>query len=319
MSFQDPVVVDLKGVKKNYFHHQVLRGVNLTLKKGRFYTLLGENGSGKSTLLKMMMGAELADEGQIILLGQLIEDENIDLRRKIGLVCETIEFDMNGSLDLFFNSYQQFYPSWNQEHFHQMIQERKLDLRKRYKDLSRGQKMQLALIAALSISPDIIFVDEVTSVLDIYARNYFMSKLHQLVTQGKTVILTTNIISEVQHYTTDVLILNEGIIAWSFSMLDVPIFFKKIKKTSDDNHPIFDHPECFPLGPSSDGILIFLVPDTLFQQYEPLPAHFIDRRRILLEDVFVYLTQKQHRSQLPSALKKDQPDSSQKANYETAA
>src|SRR5690606_26952542 len=157
-------------------------------------------GAGKSTLLRILMGVETTDGGDYHIFWPHPPERHSSLRDRLGFVSESIEFDLPITMEEFIPYYRQFYHRWDETLFRQLVRDRQFDLHKKFKEYSRGQKMQLCLILALSIRPEILFIDEVTSVLDVSARRYFMQILHEFVGRGGTVILTTNIITEVQHF-----------------------------------------------------------------------------------------------------------------------
>ena len=203
-------VCRLNNINKNYYFLNVLKDISLYLEKGKFYGLLGENGAGKSTLFQIIVGLERASTGHGEILGESIGDLPSQLKQDIGIVSEKIELDSPLSVKSFFEFYRGYFPRWNQELFDEIIDHQKLDLSKRFNRYSRGQKMQMILAGELAKSPKILLIDEITSVLDVYSRLYYLKILENFKSSGGTIFLTTNVINEVDTHLDHVFILKKG-------------------------------------------------------------------------------------------------------------
>jgi len=190
--------------------NQVLDEISFDINKGNFHVLLGENGAGKSTVLRILAGLEKQDGGAGSILGQEMILMSGVQKQKIGYVAETVEYDSPLLMNDFFKFYSKYFPNWNQILFDQIVMDKGLDLGKKFSKYSRGQKMQLNLLGELAKGPEILLVDEITSVLDLYSRRYFLEKLEDFRNTGGTVLLTTNIIKEVESYATDLIILKDS-------------------------------------------------------------------------------------------------------------
>tara|TARA_B100000925_G_scaffold45266_1_gene29533 strand:+ start:28274 stop:29032 length:759 start_codon:yes stop_codon:yes gene_type:complete len=208
-------VVELIDIKKNYFFLKVLKGISLELHSGKFYGLLGENGAGKSTLFQIIVGLERPTTGNVSLFNKNLEAFPPELKKDIGIISEKIEFDSPLSMGEFFNFYRTYFPNWNQKLFDEIITHQKLDLSKPFKKYSRGQKMQMVLAAELSKSPKILLIDEITSVLDVYSRLFYLKKLDEFKNNGGTIFLTTNVITEVESHLDHIFIIKDGEIVFN--------------------------------------------------------------------------------------------------------
>ena len=202
--------IEVSQLTFRYFSHLVLNQCDFSLEQGRFCALIGENGAGKSTFLKNIAGVEIPDSGKITFLGQTLSNDNIPLKSKLVFITENISFASPLKVRSFIESFKKYYPSWDFPFFQKVVEKRKLDLEKNFNDYSRGQKMQILLASYLATRPKLILIDEVTSVLDIYAQKDFMKIFNDLVKQGSSIILATNILSEVASYATDLCFIEEG-------------------------------------------------------------------------------------------------------------
>lgn len=280
-------IVEVKSLAKNYDKKIVLKNINFNLSAGEFCILLGENGAGKSTLLKILMGSEFSDRGEIKLF-DLDPGKHPDIiNQKIGIISESFSIDLPITIKDFFPYFASIYKNFDTDFFKKLCRERKFDINKNFKNYSRGQKMQLALMLYLSIQPEVLLIDEVTSVLDVYARKYFMSLINKFVKNGGTVIMTTNIISEVQTYATHLLLLKNGRLAINSSIQEISNKFVKIRRKKEDIHDVFLDRDCYWAGDNSDGSISYIIPTTLLSRYK-IPESFQDRRSVLIDDIFIY-------------------------------
>ncbi len=280
-------ILRVQNVSKRYGDRAIHEKLGFQIDPGKFYALLGENGSGKSTLMRMLAGLEAPDHGQVELCGHDIGMAPVHLKAMIGHVSEGIDYDLDLSMERVAKMIAAYYPTWDWELFKKITAERGFPIQNKYRSCSRGQKVQFSLIMALCQGAKLLLLDEITSVLDVYARKYFMGLLSEFVSKGGTVVLATNIIGEVQHSATNMLFLKEKGIKIDCPVAEVPLMFKKIRRTNDDPHPVFSDPKCYWAGTNSDGSTSYIVSLDMVRQYG-LDKRLEDRRAILLEDIFVY-------------------------------
>ena len=172
-------IIEVKELKKNYGANSVLKGINLTVHKGEIFALLGVNGAGKTTALECIEGLRAYDSG------------NITVNGKIGIQLQS------SALQAYINSFG--IPELS---------------KKKYADLSTGQKRRLHLALALIGNPDIIFLDEPTAGLDVEGRVSLHEQIRALKSQGKTIILASHDMAEVEELCDRVAVLSNGNIAF---------------------------------------------------------------------------------------------------------
>lgn len=280
-------LIEVTDLSHSYGSNEVLDKLSLTLDEGKFYTILGENGVGKSTLMRILSGLESFDSGSVKVDGKETFNEDFQVCHPVALISEDLNFETNTSLKNLLGYFSSFYPKWNQEKFEHYINVREFDLDRTYDSMSRGQKVQLALMLYLSSGVKTFIVDEITSVLDLYARNYFLKELKEIVNEGGTVIFGTNIITEVQSYTDHIILLQDKGIRMSMTMEEVPKNFIKLRRQGKDEHEIFNDKNCHWSGDNIDGSTCYIVSSEIYSQHGS-PDVFVDRRAISLNDIFVF-------------------------------
>jgi len=280
-------ILQVRGVHKKYQERAVLQGAGFDILPGTFTTLLGANGAGKSTLLRLIAGAEFPDQGEVFFKELPVHNWNLPHKSDLFYINENIQLESSLKMAEFVSQFRQFFPRWHEAFFRQMVKDRNLDLNCHYHQYSRGQKMQFNLMVALSAGPEVLLLDEITSVMDVYARRYFLGLLHRFCQGGKTVVMTTNIISELQYYTTDLLLLQDGKLKLQGKLHEVQGGFLKFRFPAGLQHPFLSCPWLKWAGINSDGSDNFLLDEARARTLE-VPAEYLDTRETTLEDVFVF-------------------------------
>lgn len=287
-------VIELKGISKSFYGNCVLHDLSLSLLPGKFYALMGRNGVGKSTLLRILGRQETPDKGSGMILGYSLDEDVGELNAKVGYLTEALDFVLPISISEIFQQISKLYPRWDLKLFEATLDVLKLDSKKYFRDLSRGQKMQVALAWVLASHPQILLLDEISAVLDAHARRFFLKRLREFVLSGGTILFATNIVSEVQNYADEMIVLNEGGQPQHMPVSQLEQYYKKLRKQESEVHKIFDDPQCVEVGVNSDGSSSYLISLEACQSYVLNPV-WEDRRRITAEEVFIYYTRKEKR------------------------
>lgn len=220
MSDQE-IAVSLRQVRKGYAGTPVLKGIDLDVPKGSIFALLGENGAGKSTTMRMLAGLLPADRGTVQVLGQDAFAHASELRHKVGYVPEKPRFyDWMSIAELgWFTS--GFHKAGYLDKFEGWLVEFKLDPRQKLKTLSKGQYAKVGLALALSVDPEVLLLDEPTSGLDLFVRREFLASMVGLAAEGRTLIVSSHQIQEVERIASHVAFLGEGRILFAGSIDDM--------------------------------------------------------------------------------------------------
>jgi len=189
--------IQIDGLKKSYGNHTVLKGLNFHVKKGEVFALLGVNGAGKTTALECIEGLRKADSGSIAVNGRMgIQLQSVSLPAHIKPM-EAVRL----------------FAKWNKTRIdYAMLAALGIDglTKKLYAELSMGQKRRLHLALALTSDPDILFLDEPTAGLDVEGRISLHDQICKLKAQGKTIILASHDMAEVENLCDRIAILNDG-------------------------------------------------------------------------------------------------------------
>lgn len=202
--------ITIKGISKKFRRTQALDDVTLQVPTGTVFALLGENGAGKTTLIRSILGLETPDTGSVDVLGMDPARAGLELRRKIGYVADSpalYEWMTIAEIGWFAAG---FYPEGYQENYQSYIQRFKLSANEKVKNLSRGMRAKVNLSLALAHEPDLIIMDEPTSGLDTVVRRRFLESMIDIAAEGRTVLLASHQIPEVERVADIVAIVNQG-------------------------------------------------------------------------------------------------------------
>lgn len=281
-------VIEVSNLSKAFNNKTALQDVSFSIKQGSFTALLGRNGSGKSTILNILMGNEKIDSGECSIFGMDIKKDPAHLKNDIGHVSEKIKFNYPMKVEEFLVEYGKLFEQFDMDWLKAAAKDLDIPLNKQFGGYSRGQKMQIVLLASLAHKPKLVLVDEVTSVLDAFSRNYFMKILKDFTLQGGTVVITTNIVNEVQFHCTDVIFLDALKIKFQTELSKIPSNFKKIR-IKDPHHPLLQSNEVVWVGINSDGSQTFIASEEVLKSFDNFEN---DYRATTLEDLYIYHSQK---------------------------
>lgn len=188
------IAVKVENLVKNYGTARVIKGLSFQVERGGVFGFLGANGAGKTTTFECVEGLRSYDGGTITVNG----------RAGVQLQSSTLPEDIKGSEAL------ALYRLWNKKSGPMHALQIKDIENKRYKNMSTGQKRRLHLALALVGDPDILFLDEPTAGLDVESRALLHEEIRALHSKGKTILLASHDMAEVESLCTRLLILKDG-------------------------------------------------------------------------------------------------------------
>ncbi|MCO5142098.1 MAG: ABC transporter ATP-binding protein [Oligoflexia bacterium] len=282
-------IVSLKSLKKSYFSNVVFNGLDLNIEPGNFYALLGKNGSGKSTLIRILAHQETADSGSCEVLGVNLDNDFADKGNEIGFISEATLVPPDQKVSSLIEIYSKTFKKWDANEADRLVKGFRLDVNKKAGQLSRGQLVQMALVLNLSYFPSLILLDEVTAVLDAGVRKFLMDVLTKRVQIGATVILATNIVTEVQNIANQLVLIGDKKIKVSAPTQKISDEFYKLTRNKNLDHAVFSKDSCIEVGLSISGEPQYLVSKKDIS-VESISANMLSNEPITPVEVFVYLT-----------------------------
>jgi len=203
-------IVEVKKLQKNFGAFQALKQVSLEINRGEVLGYIGPNGSGKSTTLRILLGIIKATSGQATIFGQDVWRDAIDIHKKIAYVPGELSLwpNLTGgeTLELLMN----MHGKGSRAKKETLIQKFDLDPRKRIRSYSKGNRQKISLIAALASEAELYIFDEPTSGLDPLMEVVFQEEVARLKADGKAIILSSHILSEVEKLADRVAVIRQG-------------------------------------------------------------------------------------------------------------
>ncbi len=219
MSLPTPPLAQLRGVRKSYGNVIALDGVDLSLRGGEVLAMLGANGAGKTTAIALLLGLLAPDAGSAELFGQ--SPSLVGVRRRIGVMLQSAGIPDNAKVSELLDLTRSYYPT--PRSVADCVALAGLDglLDRRYGRLSGGQQRRVQFALAICGNPEVLFLDEPTTGLDIDARQRMWATIRELVAGGTGVLLTTHYLEEAEALAQQVVVLNRGRVAAAGRMQDV--------------------------------------------------------------------------------------------------
>ena len=202
-------MIDCNNVSKRFTSFS-LKNITFNLPAGYICGLIGENGSGKTTLINILSGLYSYD-GEVRISGRDYCNHEYDIKQDIGVVVHGDIFEAKESLISNANYFGRFYKKYSKNLLENYLERFNLNDKKKYKDLSKGEKLKFALAFALAHKPRLLLLDEPGANFDIEFRKEFNSLLREFIVDGtRSVILSTHIISDVETFADYILFLKNG-------------------------------------------------------------------------------------------------------------
>ncbi|WP_372595136.1 ATP-binding cassette domain-containing protein [Actinotalea sp.] len=205
----DPVIL-VDGLTKSYGSFRALRGLDLEVRPGEVHAFLGPNGAGKSTTIRILLGLLRADGGRVQVLGHDPWRDVVALHRRLAYVPGDVSLwpsltggeaiDLLGTLR----------GGLDETRRAELIERFELDPTKRGRQYSKGNKQKVALVAALASDVELLLLDEPTSGLDPLMEEVFCAEIAEQKAQGRTILLSSHILSEAEALADRISIIRDG-------------------------------------------------------------------------------------------------------------
>lgn len=209
-------VIQIKDLFKSYGKKEVLKGLNLEVKKGEVFGFIGKNGIGKSTTIDCIVGLKDYDSGHILICGKDNKRDDLETKNMIGYVpSEPVTYEnMTGNeyLQFIASSYNMIQASFN-NNYNFLVKKfnmNTIDMNRKIKEYSHGMKQKICLMASLIHNPKVWILDEPTVGLDIMVYEVLLKMIKDFASYGKTVFVTTHNIELVSKVCDRVAIINDG-------------------------------------------------------------------------------------------------------------
>ena len=202
--------IKVEHLSKSYGNLRVIDNLNLSVKSGTVYGLLGANGAGKSTTIECVLGIKKADTGTVSILEHDPKKDRTHLFQKVGVQFQESSYQAEIKVGELCEETACLYK--NPTDWQKLCREFGIGdkLKSEVKNLSGGQRQKLFIVLALIPNPELVFLDELTTGLDTKARREVWKMLSKLKDEGLTIFLTSHFMDEVEVLCDEICILKKG-------------------------------------------------------------------------------------------------------------
>jgi ABC-2 type transport system ATP-binding protein len=203
-------MIKVEGVNKNFDGFQALQDLELNVKKGSIYGLVGTNGAGKTTIIKHVTGVLLQDTGTIEIEGEPVY-ENIGIKSRMGYIPDDLFFFSPYNIRESSRFFKSVYPNWSEERYEQMVKRFELSEKGKLSKFSKGMQKQAAFILTMSSMPEYLILDEPIDGLDpIIRKLVWKYVIEDVAERDMSVLVSSHNLRELEGICDSIGILSKG-------------------------------------------------------------------------------------------------------------
>ena len=273
---------------------RAVHDLTLSVPRGTIFALLGRNGAGKTTALQCLMGFLEPSGGRALLLGHDARDLPPEVRSRVGYVAEGQNLVPWMRISQVAEFQAATFPRFDREGCAQQLRRLGLDGRKRVRELSRGQRAQLALVLALAPRPELVVLDDPTMGLDAVVRREFLEVMIDLIQQeGRALLFSAHVLTDVERVADRIPTLHDGVLR-----VDAPLDVVKTRirrlhvSWAGDAPPVPEMPGVVRAVRRQSAWVVTVAgaPDEVETRARAMGAGAVDTEALGLEDLFIEYT-----------------------------
>jgi ABC-2 type transport system ATP-binding protein len=285
--------IQIENLSYAYGRAEAVHDLSLTVQPGRCYGLFGRNGAGKTTTMKCLLNLLHPQSGKVRVFGLDPSKQEVEVKRLLSYVPDQVAFYPWMSVRETLDYLASFRPHWNRKIEQELFDRFGLDPAQRTSSLSKGQRTQVALIAAICPETDLLVLDEPTSGLDPIVRREFIQTVIGAYQQGipgkRTILVSTHLITEFEGLIDEFTIVDRGRVALTQDSDHARERYQKIRARFAQTPPDLDLKSA--LRVRRDGRELELIANgsgpelmELLRQHNP---EAISTESLTLEEIFV--------------------------------
>ena len=279
-------MLEMKNVTKTFGTFKALDDLSMTIPKGTVYGLVGPNGAGKSTAIRHLTGVYRPDQGEILMEGKPIYENN-ELKARIGHIPDDIFFFPSATMAEMHHFYRDLYPQFDEELYARLYEVFQLPKKTPIRRFSKGMQKQAAFHLAICCRPDVLILDEPVDGLDpVMRRQVWSLILNDVAQRGTTVLISSHNLRELEDICDYVGIMDHGKMLLERSLADMQGNTVKLQMVGQIPEGLNI------LHESTSGRLHTVIVRGTAQEVEQIvsavnPAYF-DILPLSLEEIFIY-------------------------------
>jgi ABC-2 type transport system ATP-binding protein len=227
-------LIEAKGLSKSYGSHQALKSVDFKVERGRIVGLVGPNGAGKTTILKAILGLT-SYEGDLTVLGMNPERQRHQIMQKVSFIADVAVLPGWLKVANALEFVTEVHPNFNLDRAKYFLGKTNISMDAKVKQLSKGMVAQLHLALVMSIEAELLVLDEPTLGLDIlYRKEFYNQLLTEFFDEGRSILVTTHQIEEIENLLTDLIFIRDGNIVLDATMDEVTNDYIEVMVSKDN-------------------------------------------------------------------------------------
>ena len=285
-------MIKLEAATKKFDKFTAIDKIDLSIKKGSIYGLVGSNGAGKSTILRLLSGVYSADGGSVTIDGLPVYN-NPKAKEKVFFVNdETIQYT-NFTLKQLAKYYSLFYPNYSEEKFERLAESLNLPKNKKLSTFSKGMKRQAVVICALACQPEYLLLDEAFDGLDPTMRIIVKRMVvDEMLDREMTTIISSHNLKEIDDFCDTVGMLHHGKIVFNKELDSVKGNIHKIQTAFDREYSAEDFSDIEILHFETNGSIVYIIAKgderEIEESIKSKNPKLFDMIPLSLEEVFIY-------------------------------
>ena len=222
-------MIEMKGISKKFDQIQAVSKVSGEIREGSVFGLVGTNGAGKSTCLRMMSGILKADEGEVLVDGQDIY-ENEEMKREIFFISDDQYYFPNSTPKEMMEYYRMFYPCFDEKRFEELAKKFGLEMGRRINTFSKGMKKQVSVLLGVCANTKYLLCDETFDGLDPVMRQAVKSIFAlEIMNRNFTPVIASHNLRELEDICDHVGLLHKGGILLSKDLEEMKSNIQKLQ------------------------------------------------------------------------------------------
>ncbi|MCX7653944.1 MAG: ABC transporter ATP-binding protein [Fervidobacterium sp.] len=212
---EDENVLEVRNLSKRFTNKQVLSDISFCVRKGSIFALIGPNGAGKTTTIKCILDVISKDSGEVVIFGEHFKPY---VKKEIAVVSEDRRVLRNFTANDYEKLWASLYKNWNKRTFDVLMSRYSFNLAQKVDEYSIGMKTLFFVILAISSGSSLLILDEPTQHLDPTIRFEIMDLIKNAAKEGRTILVSSHEIFELEEYATDFAIIKSGVVIYTDSL-----------------------------------------------------------------------------------------------------
>ena len=284
-------MIEFNNVTKKFDDFVAVENISFKVEPSSIYGLIGYNGAGKTTLLKTAAGIYMADEGNVIMGGQYVFD-NDDIRKDLFYIPDDLYFPMNASPKSMAKFYADYYPNFSFKTFDKLIEVFGLDPKKKIRGFSKGMQRQVEIILGLASHPKYLLLDETFDGLDPQKKEITKKLFIEYIAENEaSLIISSHNLPELSNLCDHVGLINGKHLTMDCSVYDISQNYSKIRVIFNREITENDFRDIKYKSLEIDGKIAIIIfegkADEEKQKINALLPVAIDEYQLTMEEVFL--------------------------------